>query len=302
MVRAARSNRVRDSRKDRMFYLICVILLSLFTVVTLYPIIYVLSSSFSSGKAVSSGKVRLLPVDVSVEGYAAVFRNKNILQAYGNTILYTAVGCAVNVLLAMVTAYPLARKNLPGRNWLMFVFTFTMYFGGGLIPSYILIRDLGFIDSIWALVLPGAVPVYNMIVARTFIQNSIPDELLEAARIDGCNNTGFFLRIVLPLSKAILAVLAIYSLVAHWNSYFSAMLYINSQDKMPLQIILKQILVANTLTSDMLLDPELMEAKAEVADVLKYALIVVSTAPIMLIYPFMQKYFVQGMMIGSLKG
>lgn len=302
MVSAAKTTRVKDSRQDRVFYVICTIVLMLFFLSTLYPIVYVLSASFSSGKAVGAGKVVLWPVDASLEGYQAVFRNRNILTAYKNTILYAFVGSIINIAMAMVAAYPLARKTLPGRNWLMFIFTFTMYFGGGLIPSYMLIRDLGLIDSMWALILPGAIPVYNMILARTFVQNSIPGELLEAAKIDGCNDVSFFFRILLPLSKAIIAVLAIYSLVAHWNSYFNAMLYLNSQEKMPLQIILKQILVANTMTSDMMLDPELAEAKAELADVLKYALIVVSTAPIMVIYPFMQKYFVQGVMIGSLKG
>lgn len=301
--RVTRPSRIRSCRQDKAFTVICMVILTLFFVTTLYPIIYVLSASFSSGKAVGSGKVVLWPVDLSLEGYASVFKNRNILTAYGNTILYTAVGAFINIVMAMAAAYPLARRDLPGRNWMMFVFTFTMYFGGGLIPSYMLVRELGLIDSIWALVLPGAVPVYSMILARTFIQSSIPEELLDAARIDGCDDRRFFFRIVLPLSKAILAVLAIYSIVAHWNSYFSAMLYINTQSKMPLQIVLKQILVSNVVTSNMLIeDPELYEAKMELASVLKFALIVVSTGPILIIYPFLQKYFVQGIMIGSLKG
>ena len=232
--RVTRPSRIRSCRQDKAFTVICMVILTLFFVTTLYPIIYVLSASFSSGKAVGSGKVVLWPVDLSLEGYASVFKNRNILTAYGNTILYTAVGAFINIVMAMAAAYPLARRDLPGRNWMMFVFTFTMYFGGGLIPSYMLVRELGLIDSIWALVLPGAVPVYSMILARTFIQSSIPEELLDAARIDGCDDRRFFFRIVLPLSKAILAVLAIYSIVAHWNSYFSAMLYINTQSKMPL--------------------------------------------------------------------
>lgn len=301
--RVTRPSRIRSCRQDKAFTVICMVILTLFFVTTLYPIIYVLSASFSSGKAVGSGKVVLWPVDLSLEGYASVFKNRNILTAYGNTILYTAVGAFINIVMAMAAAYPLARRDLPGRNWMMFVFTFTMYFGGGLIPSYMLVRELGLIDSIWALVLPGAVPVYSMILARTFIQSSIPEELLDAARIDGCDDRRFFFRIVLPLSKAILAVLAIYSIVAHWNSYFSAMLYINTQSKTPLQIVLKQILVSNVVTSNMLIeDPELYEAKMELASVLKFALIVVSTGPILIIYPFLQKYFVQGIMIGSLKG
>ncbi len=298
-----RTNRIRASRQDRIFAAVCTVVLTLFFLLTLYPIVYVISASFSSGKAVGSGRVVLLPVDVSLEGYASVFRNRNILTAYKNTVLYTVIGMAINISMAMCAAYPLSRPNLPGRKWIMFVFTFTMYFGGGLIPSYILIRELGMVDTLWALVLPGALPVYNMILARTFLQSSIPGELLDAARIDGCDDKRFFFSVVLPLSKAILAVLAIYSLVGHWNAYFSAMLYINSPEKNPLTIILKQILISNVVTSDMLMeDPELYEAKMALSNVLKFSLIVISTAPIMAVYPFMQKYFVQGVMIGSLKG
>lgn len=296
-------NHIKSCRQDKIFTVICMVLLTLFLIATIYPIIYVLSASFSSGKAVSSGKVVLWPVNISMDGYSAVFRNRFIIRAYGNTILYTVVGAFINIVMAMFAAYPLSRHDLPGKNWIMYLFTFTMYFGGGLIPAYMLNTALGLVDSIWALVLPGAVPVYNMILARTFLQTSIPNELLDAARIDGCDDKIFFFRIVLPLSKAILAVLAIYSIVAHWNSYFSAMLYINSQNKMPLQIVLKQILVSNKVTSEMLMeDPEQYYLNLELNEVLKFALIVVSSAPIMLIYPFIQKYFVQGVMIGSIKG
>ena len=303
MVNSVSANRIRSCRQDRIFVFICVVILAAFFLITFYPIIYVISASFSSGKAVGSGKVVLLPVELSLEGYRSVFRNPNILTSYGNTILYTFSGSMLNICMALIAAYPLARKELPGKNAIMFFFTFTMYFGGGLIPTYMLIRELGMIDKIWALIIPSAVPVYNMILARTFIQSSIPGELLDAAKIDGCNDAKFFLKIVLPLSKAIIAVLAIYSMVAHWNSYFNAMLYINTPSKMPLQIILKQILISNVVTSEMLMmDPELYEAKVELANVLKFSLIVVSTAPIMVIYPFLQKYFVQGIMIGSLKG
>lgn len=295
-------NRIKNSRSDNALSIACTLVLSLFLILTMYPLVHVLSASFSSGKAVSAGRVVLWPVDLSLEGYLAVFRNKHILNSFQNTVLYTITGTLVNVSLAVTAAYPLARKRLIGRNSIMFFFTFTMYFSGGLVPSYILIRKLGLVDTMWALILPGALPVYNMILARTFIQHTIPEELFEAAYIDGCNYTRFFINIVLPLSKAIIAVLSVYSMVGHWNSYFSAMLYLNSQSKLPIQIILKQILVANQVTADMLTDPDLMEAKAELADVLKYALIVVSTVPIMTIYPFAQKYFVQGVMIGSLKG
>lgn len=295
-------NKVRFAAEDKVFYFVTTLILFLFFLMVLYPIVFVVSASFSSASAVSSGKVVLLPVEPSVDGYEAVFRNKNILTSYINTIFYTGLGTLINITMAMLCAYPLARSTLPGRGFFTFLFTFTMYFGGGMVPSYILMRSLGILDTLWVMVLPGALSVYNMILARTFIQSSIPHELLEAARIDGCTDFTYFFRIVLPLSKAILAVLAIYSMVGHWNAYFNAMLYLNSPEKMPLQITLKQILIANTVTADMLVDPETQQAQMDLADLLKYALIVVSTAPIMCIYPFMQKHFTKGVMIGSLKG
>lgn len=293
---------IRHSREDVLFYAITIALLTMFFIAVLYPIVYVIASSFSSARAVSSGWVVLFPVEPSLEGYAAVFRNKNIGTSYLNTLLYTALGTIANMIMAMFCAYPLARKTLPGRNFFTFLFTFTMYFGGGMVPNYILVRTLGMIDTLWSMIIPGALSVYNMILARTFIQSSIPGELLEASKIDGCSDFLFFFRILLPLSKAILAVLAIYSMVGHWNAYFSAMLYLNTPHKMPLQITLKQILVANSISQDMMVDPETQEAQQMMADLLKYALIVVSTVPIMCIYPFMQKYFTKGVMIGSLKG
>ena len=202
----------------------------------------------------------------------------------------------------MMCAYPLSRRDLPCRNVFMLIFAFTMYFGGGMIPNYLLMRNLGMLDTLWVMILPGALSVYNMILARTFMQTSIPGELLEAATLDGCSDLRYFLQIVLPLSKAIIAVVAMYSAVAHWNTYFNAMLYLDSMEKMPLQIILREILLANQFDASMMVDPELQEARADLADVLKYALIMISTVPILLVYPFIQKYFVQGMMIGSVKG
>lgn len=293
---------IRASGADKTFYIIVTAILSIFLIMVLYPIVFVLSASFSSATAVSGGQVVLLPVDLSIEGYRAVFRNSNIWRAYGNTVIYTGIGTIINITVAMICAYPLARKTLPGRNLFTFMFTFTMYFGGGTVPNYILVRNLGMIDTLWALVIPGAMSVYNMILARTFIQSSIPGDMLEAAKIDGCSDTRYFFFIVLPLSKAILAVLAIYSMVGHWNTYFSAMLYLNDNAKMPLQIVLKQILVANSVNAEMLIDPDSMEAQMQLADLLKYSLVVVASLPMMMIYPFMQKYFAKGVMIGSLKG
>lgn len=296
------SGRIRNSRSDVIYYTISGIVLGLLLLLVSYPIIFVLSASFSSGNAVVTGKVLLWPVEFSLEGYKAVFRNNNIVRAFANTVLYTVLGTFINVVMVMAAAYPLSRRDLKGRGFITFMFTFTMLFSGGLIPSYIQIMRLGLIDRIGAMVLPGALSVYNVIVARTFIQSNIPGELLEASSIDGCNDTRYFFTMVLPLSKAVIAVIALFSAVGHWNSYFSAMIYLNDRTKFPLQIILREILIMNKVDLSMVMDPEAQIAMAHTADVLKYSLIVVATVPILFVYPFVQKYFVKGVMIGSIKG
>lgn len=285
-----------------MFYTISGIFLALLLLLVAYPLIYVLSASFSSGNAVSAGRVVLWPVDFSLEGYKAVFNKSDIWPAYLNTILYTVVGTFINVAMVMIAAYPLSRSDLKGRNVVMVLFTFTMFFGGGMIPFYILLTQLHMIDTFWVMVVPGALSVYNMIIARTFIQSSIPGELFEAASIDGCSDTRYFFEILLPLSKAIIAVLALFSAVGHWNSYFNAMMYLNTRSKMPLQIVLREILIMNQIDYSTVGDPELILKMGNLGDVLKYALIVVSTVPILCVYPFVQKYFVKGVIIGSIKG
>ena len=299
---AARHKKIRYSKSDLIFYIIVTVILSLFTLLVLFPLVYVVSASFSSPKDVAAGRVYLWPVNFSLEGYKAVFRYPDIWIGYRNTILYTIVGTVINVAITMIAAYPLTRKELPFRNFFTFLFTFTMFFGGCLIPSYINVKNLGMLDSMWALIVPGAMSVTNMIIARTFIQSNIPNELLEASQIDGCSYSRFFFQMVLPLSKAVLAVLALYYAVGHWNSYFNALIYIMDKAKKPLQIFLRDILVVNTIDSSMLIDPELMEAKQGIADLLKYSLIIVATVPILCFYPFIQKYFMKGVMIGSLKG
>jgi len=208
----------------------------------------------------------------------------------------------INISLTMIAAYPLARRNLPGRGFFTFLFTFTMMFSGGMIPNYILMKELKIINTAWCMLLPGAVSAYNLIVARTFIQNSIPEELLEAAQIDGCTDAQFFFRFVLPLSKAVMAVITLYYAVHHWNAYFNAFLYLNKRDLYPLQIFLREILIMNSVNTEMVVDTQMQEAMQGMADLLKYSLIVVSTAPILCIYPFLQRYFIKGVMIGSLKG
>jgi multiple sugar transport system permease protein/putative aldouronate transport system permease protein len=202
----------------------------------------------------------------------------------------------------MLAAYPLARPNLPYKGLLMFLFTFTMMFSGGMIPTYILVRSLGMIDTVWAMIIPGALSVYNMIITRTFLQTNVPSELLEASQIDGCSDTRFFFKVVLPLSKAIIAVITLYYAVGHWNSYFNAFLYLNTSRLYPLQIVLRDILLANTFDASLIVDEELAAAKQGLADLLKYSLMVVSSLPVILMYPFVQKYFTKGVLIGSIKG
>lgn len=293
--------RVRCSMEDRLYYIFAYALIVLLTLIVLLPMLFVVAASFSSGSAVMAGRVWIWPVDFTLYNYQAVFRYKNIWIGYRNTILYTTLGTFINLVVTMACAYPLARRNLKFRGFFTGMFTFTMIFSGGMIPSYILMRDLKIMNTIWVMVLPGAMSVYNMIVTRTFIQSNIPDELLEAAKLDGCTDTQFFFHVVLPLSKAVLAVIGIYYAVGHWNSYFNAFLYLNDQRLYPLQIFLRQILIQSNFETDML-DEEMLTQIQNLQEVLKYAIIVLSTAPLMMIYPFVQKYFVKGVMIGSVKG
>ena len=297
----AARRKIRNTRSDRIFYISINLILAILGLLILYPLVYIVSCSFSSGSALTAGKVILWPVDISFEGYMAVFSNKNIGVGYKNTLFYTVVGTTVNVIMTMVCAYPLSRRDMPYRGIFMFLFTFTMFFSGGIIPTYMLISQLKLIDNRLVMILPGMIGVYNMILARTFMQ-SLPYELFEAAEMDGCSDTYYFVRMVLPLSKACMAVIALYYAVGHWNAYFNAFLYLNDRSKYPLSLFLREILVSNQMTESMDLDPELLERKQGLADVLKYSLIIVSTLPVLCVYPFAQKYFVKGVMIGSLKG
>ncbi|HIV91544.1 MAG TPA: carbohydrate ABC transporter permease [Candidatus Eisenbergiella stercoravium] len=293
---------VKIGTGDKIFYVLSGLILTVMLIAVLYPILFVLAASFSSGQAVSAGRVFLWPVDFSLEGYEIVFNNKDILLGFRNSIIYTVLGTFINLVMTMIAGYVLSRDDVPGHNQFMLLFTFTMFFSGGMIPNYMLLRNLHMLDTIWSMVIPGALGVYNMIIARTFIRTSIPGELLDAAQIDGCSDIRYFTTIVLPLSKAIMAVLVLFYGVGHWNSYFNPMLYLNTRELYPLPIILKEILIANQIDPSTVTDPELQMRIAQTADVIKYALIVVSTIPVMVIYPFVQKYFVKGVMIGSIKG
>ena len=294
--------KMKVGKADMIFYIIIGILITLFFLIVLYPILFVIAASFSSGDAVTAGKVYLWPVDFSLDGYATVFHNKDVWTGFRNSILYMVVGVAINVSLTMCAAYALTRTEVPGIRLVMFLFTFTMFFGGGMIPNYLLVRSLHIMNTMWAMVLPGAISTYNLIIARTFIQSNIPKELREAAQMDGCGDLMFFIRMVLPLSGAVIAVLVLFYGVAHWNAYFNAMLYLNDADKYTLPIILKQILISSQIDPSSVTDPELQMQIARIANVIKYALIVVTMMPIIALYPFIQKYFVKGVMIGSIKG
>lgn len=290
------------SINDKIFYIITGFLLTAFFIIVLYPCIYVVSASFSSGSAVEAGRVILWPVDFSLEGYKAVFHTPSVWIGFRNSLFYTIAGTLINILVTMIAAYGLARPDLPGRNGIMLFFTFTMFFSGGMITGYMLVRSLHILNTIWAMLIPGALGVYNLIIARTFIESNIPTELLEAAQMDGCSDIRFFASIVLPLSKAVIAVLVLFYGVSHWNSYFNAMIYLNDKELYPLTIYLKEILMASQIDPSTVADPELQNQIARMAAVIKYALIVVSMIPILILYPFIQKYFVKGVMIGSVKG
>ncbi|MFB9277480.1 carbohydrate ABC transporter permease [Cohnella cellulosilytica] len=294
--------RIKSSFGDRLFTAIIYTLLSLFFLAILYPLIFILSASISDPSAVVSGKVWLWPVQPTLMGYEAVFKHKLIGSGFANSIYYTAFGTAVNIVMTVLAAYPLSRKDLYGKNLLMLLFVFTTMFSGGLIPGYLLVKDLGMLNTVWSMVLPGALSVWNVIITRTYFQTSLPAELLEAAQIDGCNDFKFVWKIVIPLSGPIIAVMTLYYAVGHWNQYFNAMIFLNKQEMYPLQIVLRNILIQNDVNALMLSDIANVAKREALRVLLKYSLIVVSTLPLMLVYPFVQKHFVKGVMIGSLKG
>ena len=300
--RVKKPMKVKRSMDDRIYYAVSYGIVFLLTIIVLYPLIYILSCSFSSANAVSTGKVVLWPVDLSVMGYEKVFENKRVWIGYRNTILYTTIGTLINVSMTLICAYPLARRRLPHKGFFTFLISFTMLFNGGMIPTYLVMRDLHILNTLWVMVLPGAIGVSQMIVTRTFIMSTIPDELLEATQIDGCNDFQFFWQFVLPLSKAVIAVIAMQYAILHWNSYFNAFIYLSDDKKYPLQIFLREILVMSNIDVSDIADPETAIAMQGMADLLKYSLIVVATVPILCVYPFVQKYFVKGVMMGSLKG
>lgn len=287
---------------DRLYYTIVGVLLFVLTLSVLYPLIYIVSASFSDPAAVASGQVVLMPVGFSVEGYRRVLAYERVYTGFRNSIFYTCVGTLINVCMTMICAYPLAKPDLPFKGPIMFLFSFTMLFSGGMIPSYLLMRDLHLLNTPWVMVIPGAIAVYQMIVTRTYIQSSIPGELMESAMLDGCDDFRYFFRFVLPLSVPVIAVITMQYAVGHWNAYFDAFIYLTDSKLYPLQVFLREVLIQSQIDMEDYIDEETAMAMQGMADLLKYALIVVSTAPILAVYPFAQKYFVRGIMVGSLKG
>ena len=277
--------------QDKVVYFINYVLLALLLVIVLYPIIYIISCSFSSGSALMAGRVRLLPVEFTFDSYKAVFKYQSIWSGYKNSVIYTIVGTLISIVFTLFAAYPLSRDDFRGQKLFTGLFLFTMMFSGGLIPTYLLVRNLKLIDTMWAIVLPGAVSAYNMIVARTFFKQTIPKELMEAAEMDGCSDFKFFSRIVIPLSTPIVAVLCLWVAVSLWNSYFNPMIYINSEDKYPLQLVLRRILLMSQVNlNSSSVDPQVIAKNQYLSEMLKYGTIIISTLPLMVIYPFVQKY------------
>lgn len=292
---------VRKSREDRVFLIICNTLLVLLGLIVLLPLMNILASSFSNPSAVSQGKVWIWPVDFSLVSYQNVIRYDNVWLGYRNTIFYTAFGTFMNVVITLLCAFPLSQKAFAGRKFVNKFLVFTMIFNGGMIPNYILVKQLGLLNSIWAVLLPGLLGVYNVMITRNFIETNIPGELQDATRVDGCSPAQFFRYFVLPLSKSIIAVITMYYAVAHWNEYFNSFLYLNDKELFPLQLFLRDILI-NSKFGGEVDDPELAVFLQAQADSLKYSVIVISTLPLMFAYPLVQKYFVKGVMVGSVKG
>lgn len=296
------AKKVKYSKSDIVFDIVNMTFLSLLLIIVVYPLIYVLSASFSSPQMVVSGQVWLFPKEFSLVGYETVFKNPDIMRGYLNTIYLTVCGTSINIIVTIMAAYPLSVKDFVGKGFLMGILTFTMFFSGGLIPSFLWINQLGIYDTYWALILPGAVGVYNVILAKTFFQSSIPIELYESATIDGCNDIMYIIKMILPLSKPIIAVLTMYYAVGHWNMFFNALIYLSDSDKYPLQVILRNIILQNQIDYTKMQDVGILLQRQGLSELLKFSLIIVSSVPLLIIYPFVQKHFVRGVMIGAIKG
>ncbi|MCM3782639.1 carbohydrate ABC transporter permease [Neobacillus mesonae] len=291
-----------ESRGDRFVMITIYILLGIISLIVLYPIYFVMIASISNPEDVMLGTVWLWPTDLSLVGYERIFENNELMRGYLNTILYTFFGTALNVVMTIAAAYPLSRQDFKGRNVFTMMIVFTMFFSGGMIPTYLLIKDLGMLDTFWVMILPTAVSVWNILIMRTFFQNSIPKELQEAAFLDGCSNMKLLVRIILPLSGPVLAVMVLFYAVGHWNSYFNAMIYLSDRDKYPLQLFLREILIQDQMQNMVDLGSDTFSKSLMEVEAIKYAAVIVTNLPMLLLYPFLQKYFIKGVMIGAIKG
>lgn len=287
---------------DRAFLVVNTLLMLFSMVVVLIPLLNVVAQSLSEPREVIAGRVFLWPQRPTLMAYQEIFKSRTLLSGYRNSIAYTILGTTVNLVMTVLCAYPLSRKDFLGRKWMMWMFVFTMIFVAPLIPTYLNIRNLGLLDTTWAIILPNAITTYNMVIARTFFMNTIADEMIEAAEIDGADDLQVFIRLVLPLSKAVLAVLVLFYAVAHWNAYFEAFIYLSSEDKLPLQVALRNILANAKMIEQMANASVEQSQRLAMVEVLKYAVIVFGSLPVILLYPFVQKYFVKGVMVGSIKG
>lgn len=294
--------RIRNTREDQVFITVNYAILVILVLIVAYPLIYVLSASLSSPSAVTQGRVWLFPVEFSLDGYRAVFRNGMILTGYRNSIILTVLGTLINIACTVMVAYPLSVRDFCGGKFISGMYTFTMLFSGGLVPTYMVVNNLGLQNTYWALILPGAVSVYNMFIARTYFTSSIPYELYEAASIDSASDIQYIFSVVLPLSVPVLAVLTLYYAIGHWNAYFSAMIYLTDPNKYPLQVVLRSIIIMNEVQESDLVNVDLLLKRQGLANLMKYSLIVISSLPMIIAYPFVQKHFVKGVMLGAVKG
>ncbi len=295
---------VSQTRGDKVFGVINAIFIVFITIITLYPLIYVCSASISSPASVTSGRMWLWPTDITLEGYKRILKNSEIWMGYVNTIFYTVINVVISLAVTLPAAYALTVKSLPGRKFIVFVFSVTMFFSGGMIPLYVVCRNLGLVNTLWAVILPSATSMWYIILTRTFFQSTIPHELEEASEIDGCSVFATFLRIVIPLSAPIIAVMALYFGVGRWNSYFGEMIFLRDRTKFPLQLFLREILIVATFNQENAsnADAITMAEQLRIASIIKYATMIVATLPVIAAYPFIQRYFVKGVMIGSIKG
>lgn len=295
-----RSN--RQSAFDIGFDIACTVLLVIALLIVLYPLYFVVIASVSDANSISLGKVILLPKNVDFVGYRRIMQDNRILEGYWNSIVYTVASTIIGTITTIMAGYSFSRNDLVGRKALMLLYVFTMYFSGGLIPTYLVVKDAGLLGSPWAVILMGAISVYNIIIARSFFASNIPGDLFEAAQLDGCSNGRFFVSIVVPLSKSIIAVIALYYAVAQWNGYFNALIYLNKQNQYPLQMVLREILLSSQSVQADVTDVDAIQEMQRIAATIKYGVIVVASLPMLALYPFIQKYFVKGVMIGSVKG